>query len=389
MSNSGSVMVLNGESKLALDVVRCLGWHGLRVMVGSYDPNARCFSSRYCQDRFIYNGQADDESRHRAILQALYRFRPEVLMPIYDDTYRLILARADEYRGSVRLILPDDLRLFDFCNDKEAVTRFAGAHETPIPLTFYPQDHGELEGLRYQLPYPVVVKPRNEAGGRGITQLDGPQCFDDWLKNLKEGRGEAYPIIQEFVPGEDLEITLIVDHDRLLGATVDRVLQNYPFPYGPPIACETIRDDEIVQTYFRLLRAFSCRGIAHIDLRRDARDGRAKMIDFNPRLGGSSGVSIRAGVPLPYILYQLAMGRDIAPYTDYRLIKHRWIFFQQLRHFVDSPQKAALLKELMDVRRTTTEIDLTDPRPHFRVLAEVLKGLHNKLFARQRLALGK
>lgn len=216
-------------------------------------------------------------------------------------------------------------------------------------------------------------------------QLEGPESFDEYFCELEASRADGYPILQEFIPGEDLEVTLIVEQDRLLAVTVDRVLQNHPLPYGPPVACETMRDDEIVKDYFDLLQALSYRGIAHIDLRRDVRDKRPKMLDFNPRLGGSTGVSISAGVPLPYLLYLQylqATGQDVVPLTTYRLVRHRWVIFEQLRHFVDSPGKGALLRELLDIRHTTTEVDLKDPLPHFRVVAEVLKGFPQKILGR-------
>jgi len=55
-----------------------------------------------------------------------------------------------------------------------------------------------------------------------------------------------------------------------------------------------------------------------VEFRIDARDGRPKLLEINPRFWGSLALSVQSGVEFPYVLYQLATGGTCRPALDYR-----------------------------------------------------------------------
>src|SRR3970282_2742686 len=87
-------------------------------------------------------------------------------------------------------------------------------------------------------------------------------------------------------------------------------LRRYPEPSGVPVACRTTRDDELIEIGTRFLGALRYHGVANLDFRRDRRDGRAELSDFNPRLAGTTEVSVASGVDLPWVLSRLALGEE-------------------------------------------------------------------------------
>ena len=52
-------------------------------------------------------------------------------------------------------------------------------------------------------------------------------------------------------------------------------------------------------------------GLIEIEYKRDARDGRFKLLDMNPRLWGWHSLCGRAGVDFPYLLWLLLRGEQI------------------------------------------------------------------------------
>ena len=112
-------------------------------------------------------------------------------------------------------------------------------------------------------------------------------------------------MIQELISGDDLELTLLSVHGKVIASSTYKSLRNSPLPYGPPIACRTIRDDQLVEFGIRLLTALGYHGVAHLDFRRDRQDGVQKLLDFNARLAGTNEISALSGVNFPLMLYQL------------------------------------------------------------------------------------
>jgi predicted ATP-grasp superfamily ATP-dependent carboligase len=65
-----------------------------------------------------------------------------------------------------------------------------------------------------------------------------------------------------------------------------------------------------------------------IEFKKDVRDGRYKLIEFNARLGMWDSFSAKCGVDIPYIAYCDTSNNPIEPQTQYREGVF-WIDFQR------------------------------------------------------------
>ena len=172
-------------------------------------------------------------------------------------------------------------------------------------------------------------------------------------------------MIQELIQGEDLELTLLCLHGEPLAASTYMSLRNSPLPFGPPIACRTIRDDALVDAGMRLLRDLRYHGVAHLDFRRDRRDGQPRLLDFNARLAGTDEISILSGVNFAYLLYRLALGEEPEPCFDVRSgLEFRWVVFGEIRHLMQTGDKMKVLRDLLKWTNVSTNLWMTDPLPH-------------------------
>ena len=76
---------------------------------------------------------------------------------------------------------------------------------------------------------------------------------------------------------------------------------------------EAVLVDEVVEQGLALLRALSFHGISQVEMIRDPRDGRYKLIEVNPRLWQWHGLAAAVGVDLPWIAYRDLIGEPLPP----------------------------------------------------------------------------
>jgi predicted ATP-grasp superfamily ATP-dependent carboligase len=74
---------------------------------------------------------------------------------------------------------------------------------------------------------------------------------------------------------------------------------------------ESIHDPELARVGLDFLRRIGYRGIGSIEFKRDARDGKLKLIELNPRLWQQNGHATACGVNFPLIAYRDMTGMRI------------------------------------------------------------------------------
>jgi predicted ATP-grasp superfamily ATP-dependent carboligase len=95
-------------------------------------------------------------------------------------------------------------------------------------------------------------------------------------------------IFQEYVPGEDwiFHGYRNAETDCFVGFT-GRKLRSYPPFAGPTTLGVSIQNEQLSRQTEAMLRVIGYSGVIDIDYRRDERDGRYKLLDFNPRVGAN------------------------------------------------------------------------------------------------------
>ncbi len=366
-------MILGGDHTSAIGVVRSLGRRGIPVFVGGLNPRTPAGFSRFVSGRFRYSGDATRACEQ--VVEKLRSLRPEVLLPIMDHAWSMVYSRYDDFAEYTRVVPCPDPGLRSELTDKASLVKTASAHGVPTPRTFLPSSLDEALALRHEFPYPVLLKPTRGTGGVGIQLARDPTGLETILRDAV-----LAPMIQEFIEGDDLELTLLFDHGEPLAGSAYITLRNRPLPYGPPVACRTIRDEHLMTIGTQFLQELKYHGVAHLDFRRDQRDGQPKLLDFNVRLAGSNEISTRTGVDFALMLYQMTVGRRVVPCFDYAVNREfRWLLFGELQHLLQAPRKGAVIRDLMHWRDVHTDVSLSDPLPHmidtFNVIVDKSVGL--------------
>lgn len=90
--------------------------------------------------------------------------------------------------------------------NKHLMRESFAAHGDPSPRSILiERDDARPESLS-ELRYPVIVKPTDRSGSRGITKLDSPEGLDVALKVAFGVSWEGKALVEEFLPGDEFSV---------------------------------------------------------------------------------------------------------------------------------------------------------------------------------------
>lgn len=163
------------------------------------------------------------------------------------------------------------------------------------------------DGIALRWAFPVIVKPRRGAGSRGVRLVPDRAA-------LSAMEPDEALIIQEHLPGDEYSVDVLADADGGVVAAVPRTRTRVDS--GVSIAGQTVHDEALEQTAAAVARAIGLRGVANVQLRRDA-DGVPALLEVNPRFPGALPLTIAAGVDMPSLVLDLALGVEIPKRIDF------------------------------------------------------------------------
>ena len=314
-----SILIPDGESRLALSVTRCLSHvSGIRVHVLSSDPWSGVRFSRYCSSFTCCKGAHDEESMLRAITSTAQKVNANILLPVSESGIRFASARLRELDALVVTPLPP-LDKFDTAINKWRFADFMQTHDIPTPRTIlFRKDAGFNEQME-DFKFPVLLKPTMSTNGSGIIQFDDRASLELFLDSPRNRECEY--IIQALVSGYDIDCSVLCRDGEILAYTIQKGVIPNSRRFRPPFAIEFLRHEEVLRVASKLVAALGWNGVAHIDMMVDTTNDCVMVIELNARYWGSLMGSLKAGVNFPYLAVIAALGQPL-PRVSYRNIRY-------------------------------------------------------------------
>jgi predicted ATP-grasp superfamily ATP-dependent carboligase len=180
--------------------------------------------------------------------------------------------------------------------------------------------------------YPVVIKAiggwllRGQSEVKTIIAADEGELLAQADAMAVDGRLNA--MLQEYVPGAAQSIWTFAgysdEHAETLVSFVGNKQREYPVDRGLTTLTECARNDEVEELARRFVKAIGYRGIIDLDFRLDARDGRYKALDFNPRPGANFRAFVGTnGIDVVRAAYLHLTAQPVPPTTPQ--LGRRWI----------------------------------------------------------------
>lgn len=313
----GGALVL-GANYRGLGVVRSLGRRGVRVWVARSDEHAVACASRYAQRSIGWPGGGEGaQVDYLLSAAARHGLGGWTLFPTCDETALLVARNRPRLERSYRLAAPT-AEAMAVAYDKRATHACAAAADVDQPWTAFPASRPHVEAL--ECAFPVVLKPACKAEPNRLTTAKAwrADSRDELLALYDEACGLMSPdllMVQELVPGSGgaqlSYAALCVDGEPIASASAVRLRQS-PMDFGKASThVQTTEDGDAAMQARRLLRTLRFTGIVEVEFKRDARDGRPKLLDVNARAWGWHTLCARAGVDFPWLHWQLVHGRPV------------------------------------------------------------------------------
>ncbi len=352
-----SVLIPDGESHHALNVIRCLGQlKNLRVFVLSNDANAPIRFSRYCYQFISYQNGNSDESRLDTIYETVKKIKPDVVLPVDIITIPLLSEDTRKLSDLTSIAPLPCLDSFKIANHKGLLSQWLKKNQISCPPTIlFQKDSTEFHKALSSFAFPALLKPCVGYGGEGIEIFQNQNEFRKYCSAHTFSREF---ILQSFISGYDLDCSILCEKGKILAYTIQKGFLNGPYRFRRAAAIDFINDSNTYNLVSKVAEKLNWSGIAHVDLRFDVEDEQVKLIEINPRYWGSLMGSFSSGVNFPYIASLAALKREI--------IKS---YSKQIRYMQGSLAIKSIVKNILrgnaknqDVK-TSIKFILEDPLP--------------------------
>jgi D-aspartate ligase len=323
--------ILLGGGPIALPVARSLAAAGVRVCaLGTTTDPVR--HSRAAAE-FVDLGSGEGvQDRWLEWLQGR-NGEGGVLLPCNDDALELVARQRPTLMGlGYRPVEANDEVVLALLDKHETYTR-ARAIGVASPRTALVGPETDLSEATEGIAFPLALKPRHShlfARHFGVgTKVFVAHDVDELAAHA--GRMRALGIemlVTEVIPGRDDDYhsyyTYVDAAGEPLFDLTKNKLRQYPVGFGLSTYHLIDRNEETIEVGRRFAAGMGIRGVMCAEFKRDARDGRLKLIECNHRFTAACEIVRHAGIDLALLAYNRAVGRPDPPLNSYRTGVTMW-----------------------------------------------------------------
>jgi carbamoyl-phosphate synthase large subunit len=262
------------------------------------------------------DGSADAltaEGYVQRLIELCQEQRIDAVFPCQDEEIELLSRERARLDRAGIFAVANDWEVLRGAMDKAHVARVAEQVGFPGPRTIELQATSEARSAAREIGFPLVLKASPASAAAGVRWIEGEDAL---LRELDE-LAPRYPkiLLQEHIPGNrERSFNVILDHSGRDIVSFGLRKFRYVHPSWST-AVEVIRPEPPLARAVELVRELGLVGFSAVQTKIDARDGRYRLIEVNPRFGNISRVLFRLGVNLPEICLDLALRRPVTAGT--------------------------------------------------------------------------
>jgi predicted ATP-grasp superfamily ATP-dependent carboligase len=277
----------------ALGIARSAGRLGIPVYRICRERRAPAALSRYSSGWLHTPADATAEQ----ILETLHGLSRDIgrsiLIPV-DDAGSVFV---EEHAGALE---PDFLfphqpaGLARALSSKREMYELCQQHGIPTPFSAFPESEADVLEHAETIAFPTVAKCINaEDAPPASPRVAIAENREELLAayRLMESSGVHNVMLQEYIPGTPETVWMFNGYfdersDCKVGFTGKKIRQAPPYT-GMTTLGVCLPNPTVQATTLRFMKAVGYRGILDIGYRFDHRDGQYKLLDVNPRIGGT------------------------------------------------------------------------------------------------------
>ena len=301
MSNNKKAMLIFGGSDFQLSLIKQCKSMGFYTVV--IDPNPNAIGKEYA-DAFEIVGGQDFEGTCKVV----EKYNINAITTAATDKPLVMMARIAKKYG---------FKFFSEETAKLSTDKFLMKQKlTDIGLAFA---KGEIiESDTHKLNYPIVIKPTDNSGSRGVIFCENKDDLKTVFKESKQYTNKAYLLAEEFIDGKEYSIeSLHFNGKSKIIQITEKIVT--PLPYFielghiQPAILEKNVYEKLEYMLDKATKAFGFENCgAHNEVK--IKNGKITIIEISPRIGGdfisSKLVKASTGINMEKALLQIALGEE-------------------------------------------------------------------------------
>ncbi len=277
------LMILGG-SRYALPVIEAAHKLGIYVITCDYLPDnyAHRFSDEYCNVSII-----DKE----ATLEAAKHLKIDGIVSFACDPGVVTAAYVAEEMGLSNVGPYESVCILQ---NKGRFRRFLAEHGFTVPTARQYVRGDEVDPSLFH--WPVIVKPTDSAGSKGVTRVDRPEDLPAAVSHALDFSHCDEFIVEDFITqkgfSSDTDCFSVDGELRFVSFNNQRFDPDCENPYAPagfswPSSMSGEHQEELKSELQRLLRLLGMRTALYNIECREGTDGKAYLMEVSPRGGGN------------------------------------------------------------------------------------------------------
>ena len=240
------------------------------------------------------------------VLEVCEKEEVDYLIPLFEPEFLILDQHRDSFEHIGTKLLLSDKQVLQICNDKYRTADFFEKYSIPAPTTYHPSEWKAAK----RMPYPLVIKP---ASGMGSADVYIAQDIEDFLYCIHKVKN---PVVQELVKGTEYTMDVLCDEEGNVIYNVPR--QRLEVRSGEVNKSKVDLNQTVMDLSAQVMEALNkeggVRGPFTLQCFLDA-DGKAWMLEINPRFGGGVPLSFAAGADYASALQAMCEGKPVTPGT--------------------------------------------------------------------------
>jgi predicted ATP-grasp superfamily ATP-dependent carboligase len=317
-----------------LQSARILAERGIPVVGIAADRRHFCARTRVCSS--VVESPTAGEGLVATLERLTGRLGTAVLLPCTDGAVQTISEARERLEPGYRFVLPDH-DVVETLMDKVSFTSFAQRERLPIPAAVVVRTGEDAELAAGSLRFPVVLKPALKGDAwfahtkTKAFRLASPGELLDLYERCSTWSDGL--LVQEWIEGgEDALYSCNCYFDRNSepqAVFIARKIRQWPPQTGTSCLGEEVRNDAVREESLALLSAVRYRGLAYVEMKRDAASGRYFIVEPNVgRPTGRSAIAEKGGVELLMTAYRDALGEPLPAAREQRYTGVKWIYWR-------------------------------------------------------------
>lgn len=304
-----------------LGVIRSLGEKNIPVLGLDYNYMNIGRFSRYCESMIVPNPNKSQEKFINSLINIGKKFKTKAVLFPMNDEWLIAVSKNRDILEKYYLFPMPSWRIIQNCLNKKDLYKITQKNNIPFPQTFFEEDLRSNISIAEKIKYPCIMKISLSSEcssdfrsrfGKSIYKISNKKELLEKYVKIKELKFDF--VIQQIIPGgmDNLYTFGSYFNKNLepLAVFTGKKIRQEPYEFGTCLTSESVNEPQIVKLATKLIRALGYYGISQVEFKKDAHDGKFKLMEINARSWKWNSLASACGVNLPYVAYLDITGRE-------------------------------------------------------------------------------